>query len=117
MLYFFSAGRSALLKKARGCHVSLTSCLSTAPTAIPEVSTGTAKGALAWGYVSRVALAKASFVRLNAEMLSSVHCSSLDFPAIAWYKVVIEIHHTKELLESFDCGGFGELLDSCYLGG
>ena len=30
---------------------------------------------------------------------------------------MIEVHHVKKLLESFDCRWPGELLDSLYLGG
>ena len=60
------------LKKASGCHVSLTNCSRTPPTAVSEVSTESAIGASCCGCASMVASASACLVALKACNMFSV---------------------------------------------
>ena len=118
---------SCQLKKASGCHEPSTSCSSTAPTATPDTSTVTAMGALAWGWASMVALARASCAIESHDhvlvplQLSGLPCKSvvqgLHNACCCWYKPMIKVYHAGELLESLDCGGFGKLSDSVNRGG
>ena len=60
------------LKKASGCHVLLTNCSGTLPTAVLEASTESTIGASCCGCASMVASASTCLVALKACNMSSV---------------------------------------------
>ena len=82
VLYFFSGGRSRLLKKARGCHTPCTYCSSTAPSACSEASEVREICASGAGWLSMAASDKAAFIDVKALSISAVQlrtCRDVDF--------------------------------------
>ena len=62
-------------KNARGRYMPSMYCFSTAPTAISEASVIMLVGATGSGYASKQALARASLMALNADLVASVQSS------------------------------------------